>query len=40
MRLFISRETVRSTLDRCSDKLGVRGRAAIVAAALRRGLID
>jgi two-component system nitrate/nitrite response regulator NarL len=40
VRLFISRETVRSTLDRCSDKLGVRGRAAIVAAALRRGLLD
>ena len=37
--LFISPETVRTLLKRCSDKLGVRGRPALVAEALRLGLI-
>jgi two-component system, NarL family, nitrate/nitrite response regulator NarL len=39
-RMYISRETVRTNLKRCSEKLGVSGRATLVAAALRRGLIE
>ena len=37
--LYISPETVRTLLKRCTEKLGVRGRTALVAEALRLGLI-
>ena len=33
--MHISRETVRTNLKRCSEKLGVSGRTALVAEALR-----
>jgi len=39
-RMYISRETVRTNLKRCSDKLGVSGRAALVATALRQGQLE
>lgn len=39
-RMYISRETVRTNLKRCSEKLGVSGRAALVATALRLGLLE
>jgi two-component system nitrate/nitrite response regulator NarL len=39
-RMYISRETVRTNLKRCSEKLGVSGRAALVATALREGLLE
>ena len=39
-RMFISPETVRTNLKRLSDKLGVSGRAALVATAVRGGLIE
>jgi two-component system nitrate/nitrite response regulator NarL len=39
-RMFVSRETVRTNLKRCSDKLGVSGRAALVATALRQGMLQ
>jgi two-component system nitrate/nitrite response regulator NarL len=39
-RMFVSRETVRTNFKRCSDKLGVSGRAALVATALRRGILE
>jgi DNA-binding NarL/FixJ family response regulator len=39
-RMHISRETVRTNLKRCSEKLGVSGRTALVAEALRRGMIE
>jgi two-component system nitrate/nitrite response regulator NarL len=37
--MYISRETVRTLLKRCSEKLGVHGRTALVAEALRLGLL-
>jgi two-component system nitrate/nitrite response regulator NarL len=37
--LYISRETVRTLLKRCSEKLGVQGRTALVAKAIRLGLL-
>lgn len=37
--LYISPTTVKTHLRHCAEKLGVRGRAAAVAEALRRGLI-
>lgn len=39
-RMYISRETVRTNLKRCAEKLGVSGRTALVATALRRGLLE
>lgn len=39
-RMYISRETVRTNLKRCSEKLGVSGRTALVAKALRQGLLE
>lgn len=38
-RLLISRETVRTNLKRSSAKLGVTGRTALVAKAIRQGLL-
>ena len=40
LRMHISHETVRTNLKRAQEKLGVSGRAALVAAALRLGLIE
>jgi len=39
-RMYISRETVRTNLKRCSEKLGVSGKLALVAKALRQGLME
>jgi two-component system, NarL family, nitrate/nitrite response regulator NarL len=39
-RLYIGPSTVKTHLDRIAEKLGVRGRTAAVAEALRRGLLD
>jgi len=39
-RMHISHETVRTNLKRAQEKLGVSGRAALVAEALRHGLIE
>ncbi|MCP9491054.1 MAG: response regulator transcription factor [Solirubrobacteraceae bacterium MAG38_C4-C5] len=39
-RLFVSRETVRTNLKRSSNKLGVSGRTALVATAIRQGLLE
>lgn len=39
-RMFVSPETVRTNLKRCSDKLGVAGRAALVATAIRQGMLE
>jgi two-component system nitrate/nitrite response regulator NarL len=39
-RLYIEPSTVKTHLERVADKLGVRGRTATVAEALRRGLVD
>jgi two-component system nitrate/nitrite response regulator NarL len=39
-QLHISHETVRTNLKRLQEKLGVAGRPALVATALRRGLIE
>jgi DNA-binding NarL/FixJ family response regulator len=39
-RMYISRETVRTNLKRSSEKLGVSGRTALVATALREDLIE
>lgn len=38
-RLHVSRETVRTNLRRSSAKLGVTGRTALVAKAIRQGLL-
>ncbi len=38
--MYISPETVRTNFKRSSEKLGVSGRTALVAEALRRGLIE
>ena len=39
-RLFISSSTVKTYVKSLLDKLGVNDRAAAVAEAMRRGLID
>jgi two-component system nitrate/nitrite response regulator NarL len=39
-RLYIGASTVKTHLERIADKLGVRGRTAVVAEAMRRGLLD
>lgn len=39
-RLFLSRETVRTNLKRGAAKLGVSGRTALVATAIRQGLVE
>lgn len=38
--MYISRETVRTNLKRCSEKLGVSGRTALVATALRKKFLQ
>lgn len=38
--MYISSETVRTNLKRCSEKLGVSHRAALAITALREGLIE
>ena len=40
LRMHISHETVRTNLKRLQEKLGVSGRAALAATAVRRGLIE
>jgi two-component system, NarL family, nitrate/nitrite response regulator NarL len=40
LRMHVSHETVRTNLKRSQEKLGVSGRAALAATAVRRGLIE